>query len=493
LKYKLWGIGVCFFAIALSLVAPLLEHDTSTRYHQHLEEPGYTPCENHGNDVFCSHLPLIFIETGGVEIPGKTEYSEDGTGYYTAAADGAETISAHMNVVDNGAGYNNHWSDEPSISTAITIHVRGNSSRSFEKSSYSIRLTDENGLNNPQPLLGMDAHHEWVLHGPYLDKSLIRNYMWYNIGGELMGYSPSVRFCEVIIDGEYRGLYVLTERISAGEYGARLNLTVNAKQNIFSGYILQLNGHRPPANNEALAEQFTYYALRIPFQMDIEFPGRQNLTPEITNAIGKDFSDFEKSLYSYDYDDKKYGYAERINTESFIDYFLINEFTCNYDAGWLSTFIYKDTSGKYNMCLWDMNSACDNYYSSQTEPMTFQMQNCPWYVMLLKDENFTSALVDRYRELRKTYFSDEYLTQYVDGVVEWLGPAVDRNFEVWGYTFDGYKPLQPISRNPKNYEDAVQQIKDFCVKRGAWMDENIETLKQYSAESKVKKFNENAN
>ena len=43
----------------------------------------------------------------------------------------------------------------------------------------------------------MDPHHEWVLHGPFLDKTLIRNYMWYNIAGEIMDYAPNVRFCEV--------------------------------------------------------------------------------------------------------------------------------------------------------------------------------------------------------------------------------------------------------------------------------------------------------
>lgn len=110
-----------------------------------------------------------------------------------------------------------------------------------------------------------------------------------------------------------------------------------------------------------------------------------------------------------------------IDTESFIDYFLINEFLCNYDAGWLSTYIYKDTSGKFKMCLWDMNSAADNYQSSQTEPMCFQMQYCLWYFMLMKDEDFTDAMVDRYWELRERYLNEDYLNRYVDETVAYLG------------------------------------------------------------------------
>ena len=81
------------------------------------------------------------------------------------------------------------------------------------------------------------------------------------------------------------------------------------------------------------------------------------------------------------------------------------------------------------------------------------------------------------------------MLNYIDETVEWLGPAIDRNFEVWGYTFEDYTPLYPSERNPENYDEAVEQLKTFIVERGAWMDENIEILKQYCHESKIKKFN----
>ena len=207
-----------------------------------------------------------------------------------------------------------------------------------------------------------------------------------------------------------------------------------------------------------------------------------------------DFSDFEKALYSYDYDSKKHGYAQYIDTQSFVDYFLINEFTCNYDAGWLSTYMYKDLDGRYRMCVWDFNSACDNYQESMNNPDHFEMQNCLWYFMLLKDEDFTDRLISRYYQLRKTYFDEDYLNSYIDDVIAYLGSAIDRNYEKWGYTFGReYDLLRPAERNPRSYEAAIADMKAFFHERIAWMDDNIETLRQYSAESKVKKFNENAN
>ena len=351
MNYKLLGAAACLCAVVLSLAAPLMENGVQTRVHQHRDAPEKT--EEVGTSGFATHLPLVEISTGGIAIPGKAVMDEAGrTVGYTTAEDGADRISAHMNIVDHEATYN-HPGDTPALSTDIEIHVRGNSSRTFDKSSYAIRLTNADGSNNTQPVMGMDAHHEWVLHGPYLDKTLMRNYMWYNIGGEIMDYAPNVRFCEVILNGEYRGVYVMLENITAGQDGARLNLSVNAKNNTFSGYLLRLD--RGSSSELAQINHFTFYAKRTRQIMDIVYPGGANLTPEIADGICQDFSDFEKALYSYDYDSEKYGYWTYIDTESFIDYFLINELTCNYDAGWLSTYIYKDMSGKFRLCLWDIS------------------------------------------------------------------------------------------------------------------------------------------
>lgn len=171
-----------------------------------------------------------------------------------------------------------------------------------------------------------------------------------------------------------------------------------------------------------------------------------------------------------------------------VDYFILNEFTCNYDAGWLSTYIYRDVRGKYKMCIWDFNSACDNYSHPVAEPQHFELQYNVWYYMLSKDERFINAVIDRYRELRQGILSDEYLCAYIDDVTAWLGDAVERNFSVWGYTLEK-DMLSPAWRNPHSHAAAVAQMKRFCIERGAWMDENIDILRQYSHESKNKKFN----
>ena len=492
MKYKLSGLGACITIIFLCLVITSLAGNTKQkRYHQHLEAVPKETC-THGEEVFCTHLPLVEIDTDGIQIPGKNILDERGKIIGTETTpDGADEIYGRISVIDNPKT-NNHPEDAPAVESRMTIHIRGNSSRSFDKTNFSLHLLDENDENNSLSIMGMDAHHEWVLHGPYLDKTLMRNYMWYNIAGEIMDYAPNVRFCEVMVNGEYQGVYVMTESITSGGDNSRLHLSVNKKENTFTGYLLRLD--RGSTNELKNIGTFSQYSLRNNMQINIVYPGSSNLTPEMARAINQDFSDFEKALYSYDFDSDTYGYQNMIDVDSFVDYFLINELTCNYDAGWLSTYIYKDIDGKYRLCIWDFNSSCDGYQETLLPTDDFQMQNCVWYFMLTKDEDFTDRIIKRYRELRETWFNEDYLNAYMDNIITYLGPAIDRNYEKWGYSFEEeYDMLNPTYRNPRSYEEAVDNVRTFLHSRISWMDENIETLRQYSAESKVKKFNENAN
>ena len=116
--------------------------------------------------------------------------------------------------------------------------------------------------------------------------------------------------------------------------------------------------------------------------------------------------------------------------------------------------------------------------------------------MLIKDEDFVEKIILRYRELRNTVLSEDYLYEYIDGTVSYLDEAINRNFEVWGYTFNiETTPIKihPDYRNPENYSEAIDQLKYFIHVRGSWLDKNIESLRQYFAGSRNKKFDADAN
>ena len=460
-------------AFALGLVMPNFIQTKEKRYHQHLAAEEKAPCQ-HEDDVFCTHLPVIMIDTDGEAIPGKAYYDEDGTRHYTTTPDGETHVLASVRIVD-GKGTNNHISDEAAVTSLAKTRIRGYSSRHYIKSGYSLNFVDEADSNVPYSVMGMDAHHEWVLHGPILDKTLIRNYMWYNIAGEIMDYAPNARFCEAFINGQYVGLYLMVESVTAGKKDARLSLSIDKKNNTFTGYCLRLDRGSSEIKNMNTFSMYTYQTVSV---VDSVYPGTSNLTPALKKAIQDDFSAFERLLYSSDYNDEAYGYPAYIDVDSFADYFILNEFTSNYDAGMLSTYIYKEGGGRYKMCVWDFNSALDNYQEQPTDFETFLLQDRVWFNALFRDGAFTERVIERYRELRETYLSEEYLNRYIDETVAYLGDAIDRNYEYWFMAFD-YDLLHPIERNPDSYEEAVEDMKAYIHVRGEWMDEHIETLRRY--------------
>ena len=206
MKYKIIGIVLTVCILVGSFATYLAVQPEKGRYHQHLSAKVQPECTDHGDKKFCTHLPLVQIDTYGQEIPGKTIRDENKVKLgYTTTPEGEDRIKAGIKIFDSQE-HRNHLDDTPDLESGMTIHIRGNSSRSFDKSGYAIEFRDEDDERRDRSVMGMDPHSEWSLHGPYLDKTLMRNYMWYNIAGEFMDYAPNVRFCEVFVNDEYEGV-----------------------------------------------------------------------------------------------------------------------------------------------------------------------------------------------------------------------------------------------------------------------------------------------
>ncbi len=428
-------------------------------------------------------LPIISIETGGQAVPG-TPVSGSDRGAFETAADGGNTIEASFELIDGQKG-SNHPEDEPCAVSAARIRYRGNSSRYFDKKSYSVHLIKEDGSENALELAGMSAHDEWVLNGPFLDRSLLRNYLCLNIAGEIMEYAPNVRYCELYVNGEYQGLYLLMESIGRGD--GRISIPKPEKNSDVTSYIVRWD--RTGKGDHEL-NNYTFYTYKNDVSsLDVRYPGNNQITAGRFSYIENDISRVEKAIYSCDLTDDRRGAASYIDINSFAEYFVINEFFRNVDAGRFSTFYYKDARGKLKTCVWDFNNACDNYIDYVWGEAGFTMQDAPWFGQLLKDERFVTAVVAKYRKLRKSVLSEEYLLSYVDETVDWLGDEIDKNFYKWGYVFDlsqynGMNYLTPAERNDTSHQEAVKRLKDFITVRGRWLDEHIDTLFQYCHESK---------
>ncbi len=483
MKYKVLTSVLILIVIVISLLLSHHDYGLLYRTHQHLEYNEKAEAENSA-DAFSTHLPIIMIDMGGSEPEVFPVSYENGLQDYLSTS-----VNGTVEVIDNEEKYN-LLSDQPSLQVAANVSIRGNSSKLYNKSNYKLSFINADGTENKENgLLGMESHDEWALHGPYVDRTLIRNYMCMNVAGQIMPYTPDVRFCELFVNGEYRGVYLAMETVARGE--GRVDIKPYNDRQPCSSYILQANWYSDNANN---IEPFSAYTkmMRYVTAMSVEYPS-ENITPECKENIEQEISAYEKALYSFDYDDEAYGYRAFFDIDSFIDYAIINEFFQNYDAGNLSTYFYKDIGDQrlHIGPVWDFNNACDNFKDPLPE---FSVIFSVRYNMLMKDEYFVERLIDRYHQLRKTVLSEAYLMNYVDETVAYLGPAVDRNFTVWNDTFDEEKMQSEIVlndpwRNPESYAEAVEQLKTHIQKRGSYLDEHIDTLRQFCSESATKKYN----
>ena len=455
------------------------------RYEQHIEDYKEISISNDNPNIIETHLPIISIKVNEESIPGEIILDDTGIEIgRTLDSQGNEMALGEIKVYDNGNI--NKITNDPEVTSSLFIRYRGNSSIYFSKKGYLLKLIDEDGNDNEKGMLGMAEDNEWVLNGPYLDKTLMRNYMAYNIAGMIMGYAPNVRFCELYVNNKYQGLYILCEsisrsknRVNIGKYDSRVN---------DFGYIVCLDKDEIDIKNISTFSEYAYISERDT-GLKIIYPSRSMITEEVRDYIKSDFSNFERALYSYDFDDPKKGYKNYIDVDSFVDYYIFQEFMEINDTCYRSTYLYKEKGGKIVMGpVWDYNNSLNNYFT-ELDNEKMQYVDRLWYSQLLKDKDFVDRVVKRYRELRKTVLNEEYLLNYIDDVRDYLGEAIDRNFKVWGFSFDSSnlnerEKLYPESRNIESYDDAIKQLKDEIIKRGRWMDENIDTLYQYCQESK---------
>ena len=404
---------------------------------------------------FSTTLPVIYMNTMGQQILKEN------------------AIWGNIALLD-GNGEEQSVFSVPNSIYPTTIKYRGASSYNrFDKKQYRIKFyKNKKDSEKKVSLAGMGANSEWVLNGPYLDKTMIRNKLVYDLARELNGWAPDSRFVELFVDGEYQGVYLAVEPVTNGESRLRLS-----KFGLLSGetaYIVS----RDRSNTEA--EELVTWGKTAGYtnnSLYIGYPSKNKVTEKQKAYIQKDISEFEQVLYGENFNDKRLGYQAYIDMDNWVDYFIINEFAMNYDAGNLSTYIYKELGGKLQLAVWDFNNGFDNFQGSGKSTDILHTVKNSWIEKLWQDKNFRDRVCERYGQLRKTILSDEHIAEKIASYQEELGDAVDRNFKVWGYSFNetllAGTTKEGSLRDIGSYEEAMKQLTDTIHERLAYLDKEL--------------------
>ena len=448
----------------------------------------YPPTASRTVTIDETNLPIVFINTGHKTIHRNSR------------------ITARMKIIHNGDGKKNYGDtvryDKQTVDYDgwVALKYRGNSSfTGSDKKPLSIKTIDntlENGGTKLKvKILGMGKDKDWAMIAPFCDKTMIRDVLAFDLGRPYFDYTPHTRFCEVVLDGIYYGIYIMAEKPGKGKHRLDLNDPGEDGGDLTGDFHVEID--RPDEAGYYTSRYHPYgrngavnNSRSIIYQYDDpKYEDFKELPSGTRAAINKAIDDMETSFTTNNYTDPATGYRHYIDTQSFIDYLLSTEFAFNIDGYRLSTHMYKysDTRAKnegldnrWKATLWDFNLSFGNAnysYGSTTNLWVYDFNKREdneylvpfWWSKLLADPAFVSELRDRWKEYRLGAYSDEHVNAAIDSLTTMLtsGGAMERNERAWKM-FGRY--VSPCAYTGSSYEDEIRYMKSWITKRIVFLD-----------------------
>jgi hypothetical protein len=401
----------------------------------------------------------------------------------------------------------------------IGIEFRGKTSyRLSNKKGFNIEATDGAGNDMEVSFFGLPAEEDWRLIGHVVnlkdkyifDKTLMYNYVGYELSRSIGRYASRAKFVEVELNGEYLGVYVFMERLKRDSNRINIKSLNSSSTNNTGGYIITIDkasigdagagkplsyfdnnwddDARYTAQNSFRSKYdisknlITFPAYGAPYHPQkyletyflYEYPKAEDITQTQKDYIANHIHQFETALINDNFSTNTRTYTNFIDRASFVDYFIINELCRNVDAYRLSTYLQKDRDGKLAMGpVWDMDIAFDNggrtpinnwvinynSYVTGTDPWMMPF----WWPRLLEDPQFKAEVKQRWATVRSNQFSNANLTELVNSTASYLktNGAAQRNYTKWNKGIG------------VNYDDSIESLKSFLVQRASWMDATI--------------------
>ncbi len=421
--------------------------------------------------------------------------------------------SFDFEITTLGVGPEGEIVDEPKVPAALTIkrldstlyegiigiEIRGESSQFFDKKSYGFETWDSQYNDLDVALIGFPEEEDWILYGPFSDKSLIRNKLIYELSNRMGRYTTKTEFVELTINYEYKGLYIFMEKLKRDKNRIDISKLENAdidEELISGGYIIKIDKSDMEDGSytdyNSFQSQFDVFGnengdIRINFNYEYPKPGEIHANQK--NYIKNYFYEFESSLASNNFKDPVNGFRKYIDEDSFIDFFILNELSNNVDGYRLSTYLQKDRNEKLVIGpIWDFNLSFGNadYCGGErydvwcfkfNERCLGDYWNVPfWWNRLLEDEKFVDKLKGRWNQLRLNILSDNNILTLIEEQYSFLNNETDiinRNFNKWKI-FGLY--IWPNSFIGNNYYEEIDFLKNWIKERTKWLDESINNL-----------------
>jgi len=396
-----------------------------------------------------SNIPIIIINTNNQAIVDEPK------------------ILAEMGIINTEYNYINDNHND--FSGKIAIEIRGGTSQTFLKKSFALKLKGKK-----KSLLGLPKDSEWVLYGPYPDKTLLRDKLIFTLSEEMGLLAPKSKYCELVINNDYRGIYLLMQKVKISKNMVNISKMNNKDtigDDLTGGYMLKFDrGSEEYIHSKYPLEKH----LQNKYFLRFHEPKGSDLCETQKDSIKSYINNFETALY---YNNNNL--IDFIDIKSFVDFFIINEFSKNVDAYRLSTYIYKDKdskNGKLTMGpLWDYNFSLGLVdYSDGYKPEGWIYNSSDyipyWWKSFMKDETFRKQLKNRWTELRKKIITSDYINSIIDNDIDLIEDVIERNDTKWKMSGS---EIWPNYFNGKTYDEEIEYLKKWIDLRISWLDKNI--------------------
>ena len=366
-----------------------------------------------------SDLPKVYVNTPqGVGITSKTEWVEGAT--IRIVEDGTETLNM-----------------------GTSIRGRGNSTWGYPKKPYALKL------DSKAEVMGMPKHKRWVLLANWMDRTLMRNDVAFEMGRRIMDWAPRGEFVELYLNGKHQGNYYLCEQIKPDEN--RVNVDDD-------GYILEFDTYGP-------SDEINYYYTPIKnYPVTIKEPDEEVITSwehekflYISNYTG----DLER-LLEEDKDNltRWPEVEEMIDAESYVDWWLIHELAFNGEPNHpKSSYMHKPADGKLTAGpVWDFDWG--TFTPSWGDSI---ICNALWYGYLFRYPEFRSIVKERWAQTKDIFIS---MDLYIEETASLIRISNEANINKWpinsnvngdeNMTFD-----QAVERMRTEYNNRIVTIGNY--------------------------------
>ena len=398
-------------------------------------------------------LPIIRINTeSGDAITSRDEYIRAGV-----------SVSGSLDDAIFG------MTDAPA-----DVRCRGNYTYiSTEKKSYRLKFDQKVNLFGQ----GEGAAKSWVLLANHCDKSMLRNHVAFTVGKLLdnIAFTPSSSFVQLYVNGEYMGVYQVTEQHNVNKY--RVNITEDPNV-IDTDYLIERDYY---VKDEGVEGKDYFVVGDKSYNIKTDYPDSE-LAEEKCEFLRKYF----EAAYNAIKDGNKVKIANYIDLASCVDTYILQAFVKNIDVGWSSFFMVKKAGGKiYFTCPWDFDLACGNderLDNGSAEGLyvgvkSYYSQEHEWFYLLMNQTWFCDMVRARWNEVKTSLIAKT--RSELNRFINCFDGEMSKNFELWDI-FTQTINHEPISlRAYRSFKTQTQYLRNWINKRYTYLDNLINSEAHY--------------